>query len=321
MHTQPIGLRPVFLYGKLAEGIGRELHLFFRTPADALRLIEANFPGFMTRFKQGYFHVSVRRNGREIDLSAERLDMGTGADELHIMPRLIGARKGKGGLMAILGGLIIGAAFFFSGGTLATALPGLLGSLTGATYGSIATMGLSLVMQGIGILLTPTPKAPTAAEKEASFIFDGPVNVSQQGGVVPVVYGKSLIGTTTISASISSEAALIGEGVNEALNPAATMMDSHPSDTISMSELMDRPARCVLTKIDGVAVTGTTGTRTFGDYTLSYNTLMPESLITVTRTAYSFLVGLTAFPITITHDGVEYVSTITLVYRNPREDR
>jgi predicted phage tail protein len=217
--SAPATLRTVRLFGHLAEGVGDTLELVFKTPAEALRLIEVNFPGFIKRFKEGRYFVTAVRGKRERDLPADRLTLGFTGEELHIMPEAVGAKKGKGLLMAIIGGLIIGAAFFLSGGTLATVLPGLFG-LTGSTYGTLATMGAGLILQGVGILLTPSMKANKAEEEKQSYVFNGPVNVTEQGGVLGLVFGKMMVGTVVVSASLDVEM-LLGDPLdNEVSNPA-----------------------------------------------------------------------------------------------------
>ncbi|MEK7994569.1 MAG: hypothetical protein AAB403_12265 [Planctomycetota bacterium] len=100
------------------------------------------------------------------------------------------------------GGLGLGAAVF----------PGLpiLGSFT---YGSIAATGAMMSLSGISQMIASTPQAsPQAAtasferpDARTSFIYNGPVNTVEQGGPVPILYGRMRIGSTLISASISTD--------------------------------------------------------------------------------------------------------------------
>lgn len=253
-------LRKVRLMGHLAEGIGDSLRLAFDTPARALRLIEANFPGFMRRFKEGHYFVTVvRPSGRERDLREEELHAGFTGD-LIIMPAAVGASSGKrkGLLGALLGAVLIGAAFFFSGGTLAAALPGLLGA-GGVTFGTIAQLGMGLLLNGVAMMLTPTPNTDYSdVDEKRSFMFNGPTNLSEQGGVVPVIFGTMMVGTTTISASLDSE---ILEG-SAAAQPQEALKSQHSirstGDVVRLyyGDLAKAEAGCTLTKINGTAVTG-----------------------------------------------------------------
>ena len=47
------------------------------------------------------------------------------------------------------------------------------------------------------------PKDPKA-ERTSSFIFGGAENTANQGGVVPVAYGRMRVGSLTVSVSSSS---------------------------------------------------------------------------------------------------------------------
>lgn len=264
-------LRKVYLYGHLALQIGKCLELAFRTPADCVRLIELNWPGFAKRFKSGLFHLTVEREGGERELDAEHLSIGFTGEALHIMPRAIGKGKGKSILTALVGGLVIGAAFFFSGGTLGVALPGLLGA-TGATYGTIATFGLGLVMSGVGSLLSPTMKTPKADGGLKSAIFNGPVNIAEQGGPVPLVFGKMMIGSTVISASLDVENDPT-ENDQRALSPALHFNESNgqTGGRLNMSDLIENTQGAVLTRLNGVA-TNATGTMTIlNEFAIDYS--------------------------------------------------
>ena len=263
-------LREVFLYGHLALDIGKRLELAFRTPADAIRLIELNWPGFAQRFKSGLFHLSITRDGAERELDLEHVTLGFTGDALHIMPRAVGRGKGKAILTALIGGLVIGAAFFFSGGTLGAALPGFLGA-TGATFGTVANFGMGLVLNGIGSLLTPTPKTDYQEEGKKSFIFNGPINTSDQGGPVPLVFGRMMIGSIVASASLDVENDAT-ENDQKALSPALNF--NRPGSTaggkLDMGDLVEITEGAVLTKV-GTTTIGASGSMTQGAFVIQYS--------------------------------------------------
>lgn len=271
--SEPV-LRTVRLYGHLARDIGKTIELAFNAPAGALRLLELNFPGFLQRFKQGKYHVSVIREGSEYELSSEQLMNGFTGSELRIMPRATGRGKGKSILTAIVGGLIIGAAFFFSGGTLATALPGVFGA-TGATFGTLASLGTGLVLSGIGSLLTPTPKTDYQEEQLKSYIFNGPVNVTDQGGVMPLVFGKMMTGSIVLSAALGVEdtndsSDADGQEVKKpSVHIQTPSQQTLKRPSLAMSDLVKLTSGAALTKLNGVAVTGN-GSVTVGRFTLRY---------------------------------------------------
>lgn len=257
-------LREVQLFGHLAEGIGDTIRLAFDSPARALRLLEVNFPGFLRRFKEGHYFVTVvRADGRKRNLNAEQLTSGFTGD-LIIMPAAKGAASSgqrKGMLGAILGAVLIGAAFFFSGGTLATALPGLLGA-GGATFGSISQLGIGLLISGVATMLTPTPNTNYSdVDERRSFMFNGATNLSEQGGVIPCIFGTMMVGTTTVSASLDNELLNNASVAQAGLNSRHVIRASGEVVRLFYGDIASVEAGATLTKIDGVAVSGA-GTRT-----------------------------------------------------------
>lgn len=191
------------LHGALAEQFGDNFKLDVKSPAEAVRALEANFPGeFYQAFKDGYFRVGYDRDS---GIDTEFLTMETGAKEIHFEPVIVGEGGRNANLFKIVLGLaVIGAAVYFSGGTLGTTAFSVLGS--NITYGNIALFGVGLVLQGVAGLLTPVQQLKTGdeIEDENSYLFDGPVNTIKQGGPVPIVYGRHIVGSTLVSASIYS---------------------------------------------------------------------------------------------------------------------
>ena len=251
-------LRKVHLTGRLADGVGDVLELAFDTPARALRLIEVNFPGFLQRFREGYYFVTVVKPNYRRNLRENELHAGFTGD-LVLTPAIGGASSGKrkGLLGALLGAVLIGAAFFFSGGTLSTALPGFLGA-GGATFGSISQLGIGLVLNGIATMLTPTPNTDYSdVDEKRSFMFNGPTNLSEQGGVLPVIFGTMMVGTTTVSASVASEFVTGSVGGSQSAVTTRHTID-RATETIDLyyGDIARREAGVTLTHINGQAVSG-----------------------------------------------------------------
>lgn len=93
------------------------------------------------------------------------------------------------------------------------------------TAGNLAAFGAMMALGGISQLITPTARAnPTSAytamenpAARASFLYNGPANTMEQGGPVPVIYGRMRVGSTLLSASIQNEDLLRGDGSGEPL--------------------------------------------------------------------------------------------------------
>lgn len=192
------------LYGSLKEDFGSEFVLDAHSPIEAIRILEANFPGrFLKSFAVGGFYV-VRGKDMETGISDVEDTLLFEMDEdVHIAPEI----EGSGGLFkAILGAVIIVAAVVaaaYTGGTSLTVL-----GMT-MSYGSIALFGAALMIGGIAEMLTPTPDlsigAMTSVDPKNSHVFNGAENIVAQGVPVPVVYGEVETGSVTIAASLTVE--------------------------------------------------------------------------------------------------------------------
>lgn len=209
-------LREVTLAGVLGERFGAAWRLDVATPAEAVRAIEANQPGFaqylLDSAREGLAYV-VYAGDR--DLTEAQLADPLGAAPLRIVPVVQGA--GDDGVLNIIIGVALLATVFFMPANIANFGVILQTSATtavGVTIGSTLTfVGAGLVLKGTAQLLAPTPDAtgiPERAENTPNHQFSGPVNTIAQGGPVPVGYGRLRIGSHIISAGI--ENADIGTG-------------------------------------------------------------------------------------------------------------
>ena len=109
---------------------------------------------------------------------------------LHIIPSV------EGGAPAIAG-VIIAAV----GATGAAAIAIEIATMILVT---VALAGISMLMTSSPQLSNPAQQAQDASTKQ-SFLFNGAVNVTEQGGIVQIVYGKMRVGSTVISAGITTE--------------------------------------------------------------------------------------------------------------------
>jgi predicted phage tail protein len=116
--------------------------------------------------------------------------------EFTLAPILAGSKSKWAGI--ILGAALI--AFAMTNPFGWAAMPFLGSNLGVVAFG----MGASLVLGGIAQLLAPTPKAADPSDKP-SYLFNGPVQTSQQGYPVPVGYGELIVGGAVISAGSWSE--------------------------------------------------------------------------------------------------------------------
>lgn len=187
----------ITLTGLAAKIIGRKtINLDIRDPAEALKALSTLFPAFKAYMHrcaeaQQYWRVCPDKNFKGI--TEEHLQLGI-RECLHIIP----VTSGSGGFLKILVGVLLIASAPFLGG---------LGLGVGASF--FTTTGIGLVLSGISSLLSPKPSTDNLKKDETqnkSNYFTGPASTVGQGQVIPVVYGKMLIGGHVISQSLSSQA-------------------------------------------------------------------------------------------------------------------
>lgn len=179
------------LYGKYGKQFGKKLVLHVASLAEAIRLLDANFPGkFRELFEKDAFHVCLgEKLGDHVTFDKAdqaQLNVRDGS-HIHLVPKAMGAagnmkRKGLGAIL--LGALLLGASFFFG------FMPGI-------------QAGLSLILGGASLLLTPDVKSENE-EDAKSYAFNGPTNAHQQGATKPLIYGRVITGSVTAAASIKS---------------------------------------------------------------------------------------------------------------------
>lgn len=121
----------------------------------------------------------------------DSIDKKINADALHFYPVVEGS--GRAGQI-ILGVVLIVVGYV----------------ITGLSYGWAAPVGQSLIGAGVGMILqglfAPSPpKERERPENRPSFIFNQAVNTIEQGGPVPLVYGRFKTGSTVVSAGIDAE--------------------------------------------------------------------------------------------------------------------
>lgn len=209
-------MKTIYLHGHLKEQFGPCFRLDVASVAEALCALEANFSGkFYNSIKDGSYRVcrALIENG----MSPEELQLRVGSKEIHIVPTVRGAKGGgKSFFQVILGVTLIAAAVAFA--PAAVGAGGLFGANLGATaffgitYGQVALFGVSLALSGVSSLLSPTAKVDSGAysgrespDERPSFIFNGAVNTSEQGGPVPYIFGEVETGSVLINGSLTPE--------------------------------------------------------------------------------------------------------------------
>jgi len=214
-------LRKLKLYGELAKFIGhKEFEVQVHNLPQAISFLVNNFPEVEKYMTPKLYQVKIGN----YEINEEELDYPIGQQDIHIVPVISGA--GGGFRNILLGGLLIGASFFFPGAGLfgtqsfggalaagsASAVPfvgatGVAGSLLGTAIGTgLSAIGASMVLNGVGEMLYPTQQASFEDNPQISFNFSGTQNTARAGTPVPIVYGEIFTGSVVISGDVDTEA-------------------------------------------------------------------------------------------------------------------
>jgi len=211
-------MRNIHLHGALAKEFGDNFRLNADTPGAIIRLLAANFPDFLTRLREGYYKIIRGRRHGGAHLTIDDVELNLGKADFHVVPVIAGAKSG-GVMKAVLGVALVGAAIFFSGGTLAAPLSGLgsaIPGLGGITFGNVAALGLVAAVSGISQMIAP-PTKDIKAGTDQSYAFNGPMNVDAQGYPVPVAFGELIVGGIAVSSGFDVATIPVGATYSELL--------------------------------------------------------------------------------------------------------
>lgn len=191
-------LTTIYLDGEMGRLFGKKWELAAKSPAHALRLINANRPGLFNWVRQNlkkydaYRVVVTYEDGSLEELTTEEFPLDRQMKSVRFVPLIEGANA----MARIVIGVIIFVAGFFSGGT------------AWAAYGpAMMAFGAGMALGGVAQLLTSTSKPSDSGPTEdgkASYYFNGSANTTQQGVPVQVIYGdKVLVGSHAISVALT----------------------------------------------------------------------------------------------------------------------
>ena len=219
-------MKKVILEGQLGEKFGSEWNLDVRSPAEAMHAIMSQRPGMRQYLaeSEGIQGYEVLVDGASIEDETELLINNPGQGGYTFVP-VIGGSKSSA-LMMVLGVTLIAMTGGFGAGLAAPFMSGagaggLVGGATGAGLGTLSVtsagttaitlgkagmalsyLGTGLLLGGAAMMLAPDVPDGNSSEKAENYLFGGPVNTVKQGEPIPLVYGRAIVGSKTISASV-----------------------------------------------------------------------------------------------------------------------
>lgn len=180
----------VHLGGMLGRLFGKEWDLHVASPAEAIRAIDVNTKGKLREYlskNNGQNKYGVSLQEKKNSIGSDELKNRSGSSDIFIYPIIKG--KNSGWAKVIIGAILVIA------GVLLYAWNPIVGTI-------LVSMGASLILGGITQLLTPVPKQNQQLQ---SYNFQGNATVVQQGGCIPVFYGRYLVSPLPICIAIKAE--------------------------------------------------------------------------------------------------------------------
>lgn len=182
-------MRTVKLYGPMRTRFGREYQLNVSSPAEAIRALCVQIPGFkqyLAESKAAGLAFAVFIGNRNI--TKDGLHDPVGGDEIRIAPIIEGSKRG--GILNIILGIVLIVVGVYT-----------------ANVGLIVNGGI-MVVGGVVQMLAPQPKGLGAKDdpnNQPSYSMNGAVNTQAQGNPVPLPYGRLIVGSALISGGIYAE--------------------------------------------------------------------------------------------------------------------
>ena len=173
------------IHGILGREYGNSFSLSLPNPKDVLEAIDCNKQGFLQRL------IELQREGLCYDMIINKKTITDGPDMDHMLnPATID-------LVPAISG---------SGDPITLALKATFTFLTGGS--TAAWVVNAVLMAAISYALTPKPENEaleiTAGGSKGSLIFNNNANLASQGSPVPIGYGRLIIGSQVIQATIKS---------------------------------------------------------------------------------------------------------------------
>lgn len=208
----------IHFHGSLSKYAEGEIKLYAKNIKDAFQGLVARFGDtFKDEIINNAWHItSGKRESEELKetdnfIAAELVEFPIVCEELHVFPAINGA-GGKGIGQIILGIVLIVVAvvLWWAAPAIGAAYGAAAGAAASSAVTSVALAGVMAIAGGVMAMMTKTPSISdysqaSGTDPKNSFIFNGPVNNTEQGVPVPLVYGIHLTGSTIVSAGLDSE--------------------------------------------------------------------------------------------------------------------
>ena len=212
-------MRNVYFDGILGDMYGKCHKIAAWDIRNTLRLFGSQLDGFDDVIKKGNWTINYEKSNKKTYLDIDELAFTDKTQDLRIAPALAGG-KNEGAAKILIGIALFAVSWGVSAwaqagiasantaaGAVAAGAPVTTGSILGYKVAAgaaslIGKIGVTLAIQGVAALLAPDVDKPESAQKETNFLFNGAVNLSDEGVPIPLVYGRFRAGSVVVSVGL-----------------------------------------------------------------------------------------------------------------------
>jgi predicted phage tail protein len=178
----------IHLGGSMGKKYGKTIKLDAANHFQLMRGLQARLgPAFRQEVEAGEWHLTDGPAKPGYDLGEEDIQPGYVFKHKHI--HLLPAVKGASSALRVIVGVVL--------------------IVVGAYFGQgwLVAIGAGMAVGGIAEMLTKPPVAPTdSGDDTGSYIYNTAVNVTSQGGPIPIGYGRvTRASTVVITTDFSSD--------------------------------------------------------------------------------------------------------------------
>lgn len=203
-------IREINLHGNLAEQFGGQFKLDVMSATEAVRALCVQLRGFRRTVAQGEYQVLV--GGAYLDENEVCMEIGSTAP-IDIVPVPVGSKNSSGWIKVVLGVALIAFGGYALGGFASSAsgaaagTAGAAGTFAGLEASAFIKLGAGMLLSGLGLLLSPTPTLSNSEKPDdmPSYVFNGALNIAEEGNCIPLCYGTFLCGSLVVSSGLSIE--------------------------------------------------------------------------------------------------------------------
>jgi len=188
----------LYLYGPVAEKFGAKHTFEVDSLSDCIVMLQTQFSKAELKKEFSMHDFELIRNDDELNKDDVKINFSDD-NEFHLIPVAMGASDK--GIFNIIAGIVLIAVSFYipPAGALGYGI---------LTAGTVGMFGVGLLLSGIGMVTNPVQDDITdrnQVDERPSYVFNGPVNSTEQGGVVPIGFGEFICGSIVIASELQNE--------------------------------------------------------------------------------------------------------------------